>query len=85
MRIEVLGVGCPKCQKTYERVEEAVQKTGVAAEVVKVKDITEMAKFGIVGTPAVAIDGEVKAAGKVPSTDQIASWIAEAQGEETER
>ena len=85
MKIEVLGVGCPKCQKTYERVEEAVQRTGVQAEVAKVKDITEIAKFGILGTPAVAVNGEVKAAGKVPSTDQIASWIAEAQGGEAER
>jgi small redox-active disulfide protein 2 len=85
MKIEVLGVGCPKCQKTYERVKEAIRNTGVAAELVKVKEIGEMAKFGIIGTPAVAIDGEVKAAGKVPSADQIASWIAEAQGEETER
>jgi small redox-active disulfide protein 2 len=84
MRIEVLGVGCPKCQKTYERVEEAIRKAGVEAEVVKVKDIGEIARFGIIGTPAVAIDGEVKAAGHVPSADQIASWIAEAKGEEAE-
>jgi len=75
MEIKVLGPGCPKCHQTEKTVKEAVSEAGVSAEVVKVTDTMEIAKHGVFGTPAVVVDGEVKAVGKVPSKDEIKGWI----------
>ena len=60
MDIKVLGPGCPKCQQTEKIVKEAVAEAGVAASVDKVTDILEIAGYGVFGTPAVVVDGEVK-------------------------
>lgn len=75
MEIKVLGPGCPKCQKTEEMVKEAVSASGVSADIIKVTDTMEIAKHGVFGTPAVVVDGEVKSVGKIPSADEIKSWI----------
>jgi small redox-active disulfide protein 2 len=75
MEIKVLGPGCPKCKQTEQRVREAVAQAGVAANIEKVTDIMEIAGYGVLGTPAVIIDGEVKSVGKIPSTKDIKSWI----------
>mgnify|MGYP002635692477 CR=1 FL=1 len=75
MEIKVLGPGCPKCQKTEKIVKEVVSESGVSADVVKVTDTMEIAKHGVFGTPAVVVDGEVKSVGKIPSADEIKSWI----------
>jgi len=75
MKVEVLGTGCPKCKKLYELVQEAVAETGVAAEVSKVEKITDIMKFNVMITPALAIDGEVKVAGRIPSKDEIKRWL----------
>lgn len=75
MEIKVLGPGCPKCKKTESLVKEAVAEAGVAAEVEKVTDMMEIAGYGVFGTPAVVIDGEVKSVGKIPSKDQIKAWL----------
>ena len=75
MKIEILGTGCPKCQKLYEHTQEALQKTGVAAEVVKVTKLSDISNYGVMLTPAIVVDGQVKAVGKVPSTDEIAGWL----------
>jgi small redox-active disulfide protein 2 len=76
MEIKVLGPGCPKCQQTEKTVKEAVSEAGVYADVVKVTDTMEIAKHGVFMTPAVVVDGEVKAVGKVPSKDEIKGWIS---------
>ena len=76
MEIKVLGPGCPKCQQTEKTVKEAVSESGVSADVIKVTDIMEIAKYGVFGTPAVVVDGEVKSVGKIPTKDEIKSWIA---------
>ena len=60
MKIEILGPGCPNCSKLYENVRQALSDAGKDAEVVKVKDINKMTEYGIMMTPALAIDGEVK-------------------------
>jgi len=73
--IKVLGPGCPKCQQTEKHVKEAVAETGVAATVEKVTDIMEIAGYGVFGTPSVVIDGEVKSVGKIPSKEEIKTWI----------
>jgi len=75
MKIEVLGTGCPKCKKTFANAEEAVKELGVDAEVVKIDKIADIMNYGVMMTPALAIDGEVKTSGKVPSPKQITEWI----------
>ena len=71
MRIQVLGTGCPKCRETIARVRRAVEALGVAAEIEKVEKIQDIMAFGIVATPAVAIDGAVKISGKLPTIEEI--------------
>ena len=75
MEIKILGPGCAKCEKTVGTVNEAVSEAGVDAQVTKVTDTMEIASYGIFGTPAVVIDGEVKSVGKVPSKDDVAGWL----------
>ena len=75
MKVEVLGTGCAKCNKLYEAAREAVRRSGKDAEVVKVEDLTEIMKRGVMVTPALAIDGEVKTAGKVLKPDEIAGML----------
>ena len=70
-----MGPGCPRCQQTEKHVKEAVSEADVEASIEKVTDAIKIAKHGVFGTPAVVIDGEVKSVGKVPSKDEIKSWI----------
>ena len=75
MKIEILGMGCPKCKKLYENAQAAAKELNVQAEVVKVEDIQKIMDYGLMSTPAIAIDGEVKAAGRIPAPDEIKKWI----------
>jgi len=75
MEIKVLGPGCAKCKKTEQIVKEAVAESGAAATVEKVTDVMEIAGYGVFGTPAVVVDGEVKSVGKVPKKAEVAGWI----------
>ena len=75
MEIKVLGPGCPKCQTTEKIVKEVVAESGIDAQVDKVIDVMEIAKYGVFGTPAVVIDGEVKSVGKIPEKQEIMAWI----------
>ncbi|MGD8512684.1 MAG: thioredoxin family protein [Deltaproteobacteria bacterium] len=75
MDIKVLGPGCPRCEQTRKNVDDAVAESGVDANIEKVTDIMEIAKFGILATPGVVVDGEVRCAGKVPKKDEILKWI----------
>jgi small redox-active disulfide protein 2 len=76
MEIKVLGPGCQKCRQTEKNVKEAVEESGVEAKVDKVTNLLEIAKYGVFGTPAVVIDGEVKSVGKIPAKDEIKGWLA---------
>jgi small redox-active disulfide protein 2 len=76
MKIQVLGTGCPKCNKTYENVRQAVSEAGIDAEVEKVEDLKSIMEFNVMMTPAVAIDGDVKVSGKVPSVEEIKGLIS---------
>ncbi|MBU0607121.1 MAG: TM0996/MTH895 family glutaredoxin-like protein [Armatimonadetes bacterium] len=80
MKVQILGTGCPKCKKLLENVAAAVAQTGVAAEIEKVTEVAKIAEFGVMFTPALAIDGEVKASGKVLPPEKIAELIRAAQG-----
>jgi len=79
MEIKVLGPGCAKCQQTEKVVKEAVAETGISAEVEKVTDMMKIAGFGVFGTPAVVINGEVKSVGKIPKKDDVKKWLAAAK------
>ena len=76
MEIKILGPGCPKCDQTEKIVRETVSEAGVNADIEKVKGAMEIAKYGVFGTPAVVINGEVKSVGKVPAKDEIKRWIS---------
>lgn len=76
MKIEVLGMGCPKCKKLFENAQLAVKELNATAEVVKVEDMQKIMDYGIMTTPAIVIDGEVKAAGRIPVPDEIKKWIS---------
>jgi len=75
MKIEVLGMGCSNCNKLYQNVLEAVKQSGKEIHVEKVEDIQKIMSYGILSTPALAIDGVVKVAGKVPRVEEITQWI----------
>jgi small redox-active disulfide protein 2 len=75
-RIQVLGPGCPKCARLAEVAEAAAKAAGVEYTIEKVTDITEIMAFGVMMTPALVIDGEVKVVGKVPSEDEIRALLA---------
>jgi len=71
MKIQILGTGCPKCHKLAEEAETAAKELGLSYELVKVTDINEIMGFGVMMTPALAVDGKVKFAGKVPGVEEI--------------
>jgi small redox-active disulfide protein 2 len=75
MKILVMGPGCPKCEQAEQTVRDAVAEAGIAADIEKVKDFQEIAKYGVFSTPAVVIDGEVKVVGKAPSKKDVLSWL----------
>ncbi len=75
MEIKILGPGCINCEKVEKLVREAVAEAGVAAEVEKVSDIMQIAKYGVFGTPAVVMDGQVKSVGKIPKKEEILGWL----------
>lgn len=70
-KLQILGTGCAKCQKLADNTKAAADAAGIAYELEKVTDINEIMAFGVMITPALAVDGEVKVAGKVPSPDDI--------------
>ena len=71
MKIEVFGPGCPKCKRVFQNAQESVKDLNLEAEVVKVEDIEEIIHAGVMMTPAFAVDGKVKSAGKVLSVNEI--------------
>jgi len=74
-KIQVLGTGCPKCNQLEANAKEAIKKTGIDAQVEKVTDINLIAEAGVMMTPALAIDGEIKMVQKVASPEEIANWL----------
>ncbi|MBX7258275.1 MAG: TM0996/MTH895 family glutaredoxin-like protein [Candidatus Hydrogenedentes bacterium] len=74
-KLQILGTGCPKCQKLAETAEAAAQELGIEYELEKVKEIDRIMAFGVMLTPALAVDGEVKVSGKVPSVQEIKEMI----------
>ena len=77
IEIKVLGPGCARCRQAGKTVREAVDEAGVPVKIEMVHDLLEIAGYGVFGTPAVIVDGEVKYAGKSPKKDEVISWIRE--------
>ncbi len=75
MEIKVLGPGCPRCRQTEKIVFQALSEAGVAADVEKVTDMMKIASYGVLGTPAVVVDGEVKSMGKIPNKEDVKTWL----------
>lgn len=74
--LQILGTGCPKCKKLAENTEAAAKALGMEYQLVKVTDINQIMSFGVAFTPALAVDGVVKVAGKIPSVDEIKTLLA---------
>jgi len=77
MKIKILGTGCSKCKKLNELVEKVINELGVSAEIIKITDINKIIDYGIMVTPALVIDGDVKVVGKIPSKHEVTKWIEE--------
>lgn len=75
MQIKVLGPGCARCHQAEKVVKEAVAEAGVPADIEKVTDMMEIASYGILGTPAVVVNGEVKSVGKIPNKQDVMAWL----------
>ncbi|RXJ79661.1 thioredoxin family protein [Aliarcobacter skirrowii] len=76
MKIEILGTGCTKCKTLEEAVKKAVAIIGGFHEVKKVEDIVEIMNYGVMSTPALVVDGEVKSVGKLLSVDEIVKILS---------
>lgn len=70
-KLQILGTGCPKCKKLTELTEQAAKELGIEYEIVKVTDIDKIMSFGIMMTPGLAVDGEVKVSGRLPNVEEI--------------
>jgi small redox-active disulfide protein 2 len=81
MEIKVLGTGCATCNKLERIVTEALQELGLADPVQKVSDIEEMLSYGIISTPALVIDGKVKAFGRAPAKEEIKKYLQGGEGD----
>ena len=75
-KIQILGTGCPKCKKLTENAEAAAEALGLDCEIEKVTDVNDIMKFGVMMTPALAIDGQVKVVGKVATPDEIKAFLS---------
>jgi small redox-active disulfide protein 2 len=75
MKVQILGTGCPKCKVLEENARKAIGELGLSAEIEKVTDVDTIMEMGVMMTPALAIDGDVKSAGKVLTKDQVAQML----------
>lgn len=76
MKIQILGTGCPKCNMLAKNAEEAIRELGIEYELEKVTDINDIMTFGVMMTPALAVDGVVKVVGKVPTPSEIKDLLS---------
>lgn len=77
MKIEIMGPGCPRCQKTESLVAGVVRKLGIKADIVKITDFDQIMDRGVMATPAVFVNGVKKIEGKIPSESMIQKWLEE--------
>ncbi len=75
MNIEILGTGCAKCESLFKNAKQAVAKRGIFAKIEKVDDVVKIMEYGIMSTPALVVNGEVKSSGKVLSVEEIEKFL----------
>jgi len=78
-KIQILGTGCPKCAKLADAADAAARELGIEYELVKVTDINDILGFGVMMTPALAVDGEVKIVGRVPGSEELKDVLRQAE------
>ncbi len=78
MQIKVLGAGCLRCEKLEREVMAVLADSGIMAELEHVRDLAEIGSYGVMGTPALIVNGEIKAVGVVPSRARLKTWIEQA-------
>lgn len=79
MEIKILGTGCDKCKKLEANAKEAIKELGIEASIVKIEDLVQIMKYGVMSTPGLVINDKVKSVGKVLKTDEIKKLINEAK------
>lgn len=79
MKVQIFGIGCPRCKKLEANARKAVQEIGIEAEIKKVQDMKEISKFGVMMTPALAIGGKVKCSGEIAPVEKIKKWLQTAE------
>ena len=82
MQVKVLGTGCPKCKFLEDRLKKVADDNGIEIELEKVTDINEIISYGVMMTPGLVVNGEVKISGQIPSEDQVLGWIQFRKGKE---
>ncbi len=75
MKLQILGTGCPKCKQLAQNAESAAEELGVDYEIEKITDINDIQKYGVMMTPALAVDGDVKVTGKVADVEDIKAFL----------
>ena len=83
MKIKILGTGCTKCRKLYAEAEKAVAASGIAVELEKVENIDDIAKYGVMMTPSLVVDEEVKLSGRIARASEIVRWITAASNDQS--
>jgi small redox-active disulfide protein 2 len=76
MKLEIFGTGCTKCKRLSKNVEKAVKELGADAQIFKIEDVNEIVSRGVMMTPGLAVDGEIKVLGRVPSVDEIKNILS---------
>ncbi len=73
--VKILGTGCAKCKMLDKRVRQICEKNNIQAEIEKVEDIDRIIEFGVISTPALVVNGQVKATGRIPKEQEIMGWL----------
>ena len=73
--IEILGTGCPKCKKLEENARKAVEELGAASEISKISGIEDIINYGVMSTPAIAVNGKIRCSGRIPDVEEIKEWV----------
>ncbi|MFQ6065987.1 MAG: thioredoxin family protein [bacterium] len=75
MKVQIFGTGCPNCKRLEANARKAIEELGINAKIEKVQEIKEIVRFGVMMTPALAIDGKVKCLGEIASPEKIRKWL----------
>ena len=81
LEIKVLGPGCAQCDRLEQEIMQVMAETGILADIEQVRDVKEIGRYGVMGTPALLINGQVKSVGKVPLRNKLRDWLKESQNQ----